>query len=332
MKKSATLLVVIVLLFVFAGVPAGATQQAQKPGGVADELAPAFRKGGIKVGWCPPGISPYYDLILNGVKQAIGEIGSERIDLVVKAPSTKAGDAEQAIILNDWVDKDYDAIIVSAINRETLAPIFERAAQNGIPIVEFDIPAELADSEHSVCTVGASPYKAGRLLGEWAAKYYQNGGTVMAAVLEASTGQHMDLRANGFKDAVKGSDIEVAASAHSNPDAKNAFETSAELLSAYPDISLIYAVSDGMAAGAVQAAMQGAAQADVIAYGLTEDGLKDIKEGRLLAGVYCDNQRTGYNSLMAAFNFSAEGKLVPRAMEGEPLVVTAENAGDITLG
>jgi ribose transport system substrate-binding protein len=306
---------------------------SEQPAWTGKEPEPQTREGKVKIGWCPPEMIPYYELALSGVKQAVDEIGSDRVELVVQAPASHtAGGADQVNILESWIDQDFAAIIVSAVDDGMLTPVFEKAASKNIAVIEFNMPLELTQNEYFVSNVGTSAYQAGYAMGEWVKATYGDTPTKVA-VIEGIAGLHTDLRMNSFLDALATEpNFELVASQPADWSRDKAADVTENILVANPDVDLIYALYDDMALGAaaVIKSMNREKEIAVLGYDMTPEGLAAIKSGEMTASVYNGCKAMGYNSMWAAYLYACEGVTVPKAIFDKPKVIDATNADSFT--
>lgn len=305
----------------------------EQPAWTGKEPAPQVREGQVKIGWCPPEMIPYYELALSGVQAAVDEIGADKVELVVQAPSSHtAGGADQVNIIESWIDQDFAAIIVSAVDDGMLSPVFEKAAAKNIAVIEFNMPLELTQNDFYVSNVGTSAYQAGYTMGEWVKAKYGDEPTKMA-IIEGIAGLHTDLRMNSFLDALKDSpNFELVASQPADWNRDKAANVTENILTANPDIDLIYALYDDMALGAaaVIKSMGKEGEIDVLGYDMTPEGLTAIKGGEMTASVYNGCKAMGYNSMKAAYLYACEGVMVPKAIFDKPTVIDATSADAFT--
>ena len=92
------------------------------------EPNPAKKQGPIKVGFTPTAMNTHYDIVIAGAKTAVDELGGKDvIDLVIQAPSSQSGTAEQMNIVETWVQQGYDAIGICSANDQAMTPIYKRA-------------------------------------------------------------------------------------------------------------------------------------------------------------------------------------------------------------
>jgi signal transduction histidine kinase/CheY-like chemotaxis protein len=152
-----------------------------------------------------------------------------------------------------FINKKVDLLIVAPNEALPLTPVVEQAFDNGIPVITFD---RNILSEKYTAYVGADNYEIGRSVGNYIVSLLHGEGYVVEiSGLEGST-PAMD-RHEGFMNAISSHPgIRLLARSSSNwlrEDAKTAMNT---LLNDLPQIDVVYAHNDRMAAGAYEAAQE----------------------------------------------------------------------------
>jgi ribose transport system substrate-binding protein len=174
--------------------------------------------------------------------------------------------------VDNFITQKVDLLLISPFEAAPLTPAIKRAMQAGIPVIELDRKSVGDPGKDYTAFIGGDNYKIAEAAGQYTAtKLLPDGGEV--AVLEGLPSSTPAVeRLNGFKDGVKGNPkIQVVAEQAADwlPDkAQTAF---AAMLQAHPDIKMVYASNDMMAAGARLAA-KGAGKEGQIAI-IGTDGL-----------------------------------------------------------
>ncbi|CAM5772813.1 sugar ABC transporter substrate-binding protein [Labrys miyagiensis] len=157
--------------------------------------------------------------------------------------------------VDNFITQKVDLLLISPFEASPLTPAVQRAMKAGIPVIELDRKTVGDPGKDYTAFIGGDNYKIAFEAGKYTAeKLLPDGGQV--AVLEGLPSSTPAVeRLNGFKDGVKGNGkIEVVAEQAADwlPDkAQTAF---AAMLQAHPDIKMVYASNDMMAAGARLAA------------------------------------------------------------------------------
>jgi ribose transport system substrate-binding protein len=164
-------------------------------------------------------------------------------------------DNTQTSQVDNFVTQGVDLLLISPFEAAPLTPAVARAVKAGIPVIELDRQTNGTPGKDYTAFVGGDNYKIAFEAGTYAAKtLLPDGGDV--AVLEGLPSSTPAVqRLNGFKDGVKQNPkIKVVAEQAADwvPDkAQTAFSA---MLQANPDIKVVYASNDMMAAGSYLAA------------------------------------------------------------------------------
>jgi ribose transport system substrate-binding protein len=157
--------------------------------------------------------------------------------------------------VDNFITQKVDMILISPFEASPLTPVVARAIKAGIPVIELDRKTVGDPGKDYTAFIGGDNYKIALEAGNYTADTLLPGGGE-AAVLEGLPSSTPAVeRLNGFKDGVKKNDkIKIVAEQAADwlPDkAQTAFSA---MLQAHPDIKVVYASNDMMAAGARLAA------------------------------------------------------------------------------
>jgi ribose transport system substrate-binding protein len=158
-----------------------------------------------------------------------------------------------------------------------------------IIIVDTRVDAKAAADAgvHTETFVGSDNYAGGKLAGEYLVK--ATGGKAHVGILEGIPGHETgDSRLRGFRDAVKAAPgVAVVASQPANWERDQGFNVFQNMLQAHPDIDSVFACSDLMALGAVEAirAAGRTGKIRVIGFDALDDAKKAIAAGTMDASV-----------------------------------------------
>jgi ribose transport system substrate-binding protein len=157
---------------------------------------------------------------------------------------------QQRAQVEEFVAAKVNLIIISPKEAQPLTEPVGRAMDAGIPVIVLD-RAVLGDKY--TCFIGGDNVKIGKAAGQWIAKRLGGKGKVveLEGLMTSIPGQD---RHNGFREGIKGSDIDVIFTAEMKwlePDARKEMESA---LSRFDNIDLVYAHNDPGAHGAYLAA------------------------------------------------------------------------------
>src|ERR1700734_2556286 len=189
--------------------------------------------------------------------------------------------------VDNFITQKVDLILISPFEASPITPVVARAMKAGIPVIELDRKTVGDPGKDYTAFIGGDNYKIALEARENTAKTLLPGGGD-AAVLEGLPSSTPAVeRLNGFKDGVKKNDkIKIVAEQAADwlPDkAQVAF---AAMLQAHPDIKVLYASNDMMAAGARLAAKGAGKEVKIIGTdGLPgpAGGLRAVAEGEWAA-------------------------------------------------
>jgi ribose transport system substrate-binding protein len=173
-------------------------------------------------------------------------------------------DNTQTSQVDNFITQGVDLLLISPFEASPLTPAVARAMKAGIPVIELDRRTVGTPGKDYTAFVGGDNYKIAFEAGTYTAKTLMaNGGE--AAVLEGLPSSTPAVeRLNGFKDGIKQNPkitLVAEQAADWMPDkAETAFSA---ILQAHPDIQVVYASNDLMAAGSYLAA-KGAGKANQV--------------------------------------------------------------------
>jgi ribose transport system substrate-binding protein len=157
--------------------------------------------------------------------------------------------------VDNFITQKVDLLLISPFEASPLTPVVARAVKAGIPVVELDRKTVGDPGKAYTAFIGGDNYKIALEAGAFTADTLLPGGGDVAVLEGLPSSTPAVERLNGFKDGVKkNAKINIVAEQAADwlPDkAQTAFSA---MLQAHPDIKVVYASNDMMAAGARLAA------------------------------------------------------------------------------
>ncbi|HIZ26779.1 MAG TPA: substrate-binding domain-containing protein [Candidatus Barnesiella merdipullorum] len=152
-----------------------------------------------------------------------------------------------------FIDEGADLIVVAPNEAEAIAPIVEKAYNQGIPVVLVD---RRIDSDHYTAYIGADNYDMGYQIGTYiAGRLHGKGNVVELTGLQGSTPARD--RHRGLMDALADDPgIHIVATADAGWFQQSAEKAFDSILARHPRIDLVFAHNDRMASGAHEAAVR----------------------------------------------------------------------------
>jgi len=213
-----------------------------------------------------------------GIRQAGTKAGAEVLEVNIDGDQTKETQA-----IDTYISRGVDAIVIAPLSVTNSAAALKRARDAGITVVALN--GGLKDSSIPNATFRTANADLGRSSGEAAAAFIKErlGGKANVAILalDGLIAEQSKERVDGFKTAAaNGTEIKFVA----QQDAwlpERAVTVATDLLTAHPDINVIYAANEGGTIGAMQAVRNAGLAGKVFVFGI--DGSEQLGKG-LLAG------------------------------------------------
>lgn len=251
--------------------------------------------------------NPYFATLENATRKAAQAAGL----CVITAEAKAAGDsAAQITGIQDMINRGVKGISMYPANGQAVVPYVTQARQKGILVIAVDtqtIPANAVNA-----TVQTNNYAAGKLIGRWAklelGKTPAHIGLVDYDLSNATAKQRHDGFLAGFGTTVKSPN--VAGMLFTKGDADTGQTVMENLLSAHPDINVVYSVNEPAAFGAAVAIQS--LHPDHPVYLTSIDGsctgAKDVKNGKISATVMQLPAAEGQMSIKYITQYVATGK------------------------
>jgi ribose transport system substrate-binding protein len=227
----------------------------------------------------------------------------------------------QVAHIEEFVRAGVNLIIISPKEAAPLTRPVADAYGKGIPVIVLDRKV-LGDKY--TCFIGADNRKIGKAAGRWIATLLGGKGKVveLKGLMTSIPGQD---RNSGFREGIKGTQIDVVFEADMKWLEPNARKEMESALARFPSIDLVYGHNDPAAHGAylaAKAAGRTGAMAFVGIDGLPQEGQMYVRQGILSA---CFEYPTGGREAIEAALSILNGKTVPREITLPSRVYTRDN-------
>ena len=257
---------------------------------------------------------PFFVDMRRGAQEAADRLG---VTLQVQAAEREIDVEKQMQIVENMIQTGIQALCITPSGSREIVSALVKAKDAKVPIVVVDTRVDAkAAADAGVRTetfVGSDNYEGGKLAGEYLIRV--TGGTARVGILEGIPGHETgDSRMRGFRDAVKGSPgITIVASQPANWERDQGFNVFQNMLQAHPDIDTVFAASDLMALGAIEAIAAGGktGQIRVIGFDALDDAKKAIEAGTMEASVAQFPYEMGKSAVESAVKVLAGETLPP---------------------
>jgi ribose transport system substrate-binding protein len=278
--------------------------------------------------------SEWWQIFIEGVNKAGEDYG---MDVYYRSPEKETDIQDQVNICQDALTQGIDALVLSAADPTALNDIILQCNDADIPVVLVNDTIDDATLESSggtyVTYVGIVQYNAAKLAGQYVVDNYE---PCKVGIVEGVPGvtAHED-RMNGFKDVVEEAGFEVVASQTANCDTNEAYDVTTNMMTANPDIEVIWTTNAEMGLGIIQALENmgitaGEDGVKVFDFDCNSDDINNIAAGKLM-GTIDQNQATmAYVAVETAIK-ALQGEEfggVGSQVETEAVIVTSENVAD----
>ena len=231
---------------------------------------------------------PFFVDMRRGAQEAADRLG---VQLEVQAAEREIDVEKQMQIVENMIQTGIKALVITPSGSREIVPALVKARDAKVPVIivdtRIDEKAATEAGVHTETFVGSDNYEGGKLAGAHVVK--ATGGKARVGILEGIPGHETgDSRLRGFRDAVKDAPgITIVASQPANWERDQGFNVFQNMLQAHPDIDTVFAASDLMALGAIEAiaAAGKTGRIQVVGFDALDDAKKAIAAGTMDASV-----------------------------------------------
>lgn len=281
-------LVNLLLLLACAGLMAGCGKKADSPKTADRKPVVALVVKTLN--------NPFFIDMQTGAEAAAREAG---VELLVQAAEREIDVERQMQIIENLIQRKVAALIVAPSGSREIVPVIVKANKAGIPVLIVDTRADAATLSaaggKTATFIGSDNYEGGRVAGEFLLE--KMGGNARIAILEGIPGHETgDARLRGFRDALKDSPgMQIIASQPANWERDQGYNVFQNIMQANPGVNALFAASDLMALGALEAiaAAGKAGQITIVGFDALPEAREAVKRGTMAGTVAQDPARMG---------------------------------------
>jgi len=254
------------------------------------------------------------------------------VELILQSPQKHAEVEKQIELADDMITKKVDALILDPIDGAAMVPSVVKANEAGIPVIIIDGPldedAVTSQGAEYVTFVGTDNFAAAQLGGEFIAEQYPDGAKI--AMLTGTVGHSIgDKRIAGFYEGIAGNEaLDVVSEQPTDWTSDQGYTVMQNVLTANPDIEVVYCCSGLIALGAVEAIQQAGLgdQIQVLGYDGSKEEQEKILEGQMLGTIAQSPTEIAEKSIDAAIAY-LKGESVEPIINTKTEVMTKESLG-----
>jgi ribose transport system substrate-binding protein len=265
----------------------------------------------------------YWNSIDSGCRDAVSEIGADKIEYLFDAPERKDNNAQINKIENA-VANGADYILLAANDPEAQNGAIQAAASTGVKFIFVDAPASWPGALATITPDNRAAGKAAgeQLLAKLAAAGVNSGaiGVVNVNAATASTA----LREEGFRSAFAGKGYTLLATQYGEGDVARSQEIASNYIT--QGVVGLFGCNEGSTVGIANAIQE--AGGKVLGAGFDTGGsvLDLIDAGLLICTMAQNPGKMGYEGIKAAYTDSTGGTLSAPNIDSGVTVVTKENS------
>lgn len=276
---------------------------------------------GTKILVSPKGlVHSFWVTVKAGADSAGNEFGAE---VIWKGPTQETDIASQIAIIEDYINKGIDAIVLAACDAQGLIPVIQKAADKNIPVITIDSGVDSDIPKSFIATDNiAAAQKGAQALAELVGE--QGKVACIPFVPGAATS---NWREQGFVEEIKKyPNIELLPIRYSQSEVAVGMAVTEDLLTGHPDIKGIFAANEAGTIGVIQAlkTKNKLGKVKVVGFDAAPNEVEALASGALDALIVQDPFKMGYEGVKAAVSV-LNGQEIPKRMDTGVYVVTREN-------
>lgn len=262
-----------------------ATEEAMEEGAMMDDMRP-LRFVVVSHGQAS---DPFWSVVKNGVDAAAKDM---RVTVEYQAPGTFDMVAMSQLI-DAAVASEPDGLIVSIPDADALGDSIAAAVDAGIPVISMNSGSDVAKDLGIITHVGQTEYEAGFGGGQ---RMAEAGATNALCINQEVGNAALDLRCQGFTDAMTeaGGTVEVLGVDLADP--TGAQESVAAALTANPDIDSILTLGPTGSAPTLAALEEEGMMGEILVatFDLSPEVLEAVRDGNMLFAIDQQQYLQGY--------------------------------------
>ena len=268
--------------------------------------------------------SEFWQTLKSGAEEAARQ--HPDVELSVLAPEREINIDQQVSIIEDQILKKVSALAVVPGGIAEVSPVLDKAKAAGIPvlIVDNDTPWP-----GKLSYIGTDNRLGGKLAGDYVVKLL--GGRGKVAIVRGILGvtSHED-RVAGFQQAIaQAPGIQIVTIQPANSERASALTVMENILTSNPELNAVFATSDQMALGAMEAvaAQHMTGKVMVVGFDAGKEAVRGVNSGEISAVIAQYPANMGKQAVEAAIK-AIQGEPIAKVIDTGTALVTKENADE----
>jgi ribose transport system substrate-binding protein len=255
-----------------------------------------------------------------GADSAAKEVNAE---IIWKGPAQETDIAGQISIIEDYINKKVDAIVIAACDAKALIPVLQKAKEANIPVITIDSGIE---SDIALSLIATDNVNAAKKGAEKLAELLKGKGNVASIPFVAGAATS-NMREQGFKEGLQNyPDIKLAATQYSQSEVATGMAVTEDILTSQKDLAGIFAANEAGTIGVAQAlkSKNKVGQVKVVGFDAAANEIDELKAGVIDALIVQDPFKMGYLGVKTAVDVK-NGKPVEKKIDTGVYIITKEN-------
>ena len=258
---------------------------------------------------------------------AAAEAQAAGVDIDWNGPAVETDYTRQISIIDDFINRHVDGIVLAPDDRDALVPAIARAKGAGIPLTVIDSGA---NTEDYVSFVATDNYGGGVMAAHRMADILKEKGKV-AMICGSPGGASSLAREQGFKETLEKQfpNLRLVAWQYGLADYTRSLSVTEDILTGHPDLDGIFASNEASAVGATRALKErgGGRNVKIVGFDSSPTLLADLKAGHIDSLVLQDPFQMAYQGLKTLVDYNA-GSKPPKRVDMPPTLLTLENLSE----
>ncbi len=255
-----------------------------------------------------------------GADSAGRELG---VETIWRGPARETDVPTQISILEDYINKRVDGIVLAATDAKGIIPYVQKALDVKIPVITIDSGVE---SDLPLSFIATDNVVAARKAAQTLASLIGEKGEVACIPFVPGAATSV-MREQGFREEIKNYPaIKLAAVQYSQSDVATAMAVTEDILTAHHNLAGIFGANEASALGVMRAIKTRglAGKVKVVGFDASDDEIQALHDGLVQALIVQDPFKMGYLGVKYVVD-AIRGKEVPKRVDTGVYVVTKEN-------
>jgi len=278
----------------------------------------------VKIGFITKFPVDFYDIMVDSAKKWAAD--HPDVETVFAQGKSGTDDEGEIAAIESMITQGVDAIAITPTSPNVQAAL-DKAVQAGIKVVLVD--NDIPDWKGKSSVVATDNLAGGKLAGTWLKEHLPAGAKL--AVLKGRLGApSLEDRVTGMLDTLGNAATVVGGSPATDCDQTKGLDAAADLLTANPDLTALYAACGPPATGALTAIRNAGitpGKITVVGFDASGDEIKAILAGEEAGSVAQFPDKMGSLGIETAYK-AAKGETVQPNVDTGTEMVTKENAAD----